>query len=213
PPHHPPAPRPPPAGPQPARGAPPPPPARPVVPRQAPPGPPPSAPPHPPGPIPPAAGHQPAVGGQRHAPDRAGVPLRCPQRPAVRHPPQPYLPGRRPRGQHRAIATQRDRNGEIERFRQHGVGEVGVYEAGVLGLHLRQVGLANRQVGQVQPAQVAAQQPQQVDRIPRSIALLRRRPLPPAVQEPQQPLLRSDRAHFRREPLLQRLPDQPLLAP
>ena len=140
-------------------------------------------------PVPAAAGQQPAVGGERHAPDRAGVALHRPQRRAVRHPPQPHLPGRRPRRQQRAVPAQRDRAGEIERFGQHGLGEVGVHQAGVLGIHLRQVGLPNRQAREVQPAQVAPQQPQQVDHVARPIALLRRAAAAPAVQQRQQPLL------------------------
>ena len=81
--------------------------------------------------------------------------------------------------------------GEVERLGQHRLGEVGVRQAGVLRLHLLQVGLPDRQPREVQPAQVAPQQPQQVDHVARPIALLRRRPTAPAVEQRQQPLLCS----------------------
>ena len=49
------------------------------------------------------------------------------------------------------------------------LGEVGAHQAGILRLDLLQVGLPDRETGEVQPPPVAAQQPQKVDHVPRSI--------------------------------------------
>jgi hypothetical protein len=96
---------------------------------------------------------------------------------------------------------------------QHRVGQLGVHEAGVLRIHLRQVGLPDRQTRQVKTAQLSAQQAQQVDHIARSIPLLTAWLLAPALQQQQQPFLQPIRiANGTCQSLQQRPGDQLLLA-
>ena len=61
---------------------------------------------------------------------------------------------------------------EIKRLRQRGLDEVGIHEAGVLGIHLRQVTLPNGELRKVLSAQVTPQSAQQVDNIARTVTLL-----------------------------------------
>ncbi len=74
---------------------------------------------------------------------------------------------------------------------------MGPGQAGVLRLNLRQVGLPNRQASEVQTAQVATQQPQQVDRAARPIALFPMRAIAPTFEQRQQHLLRTSIPMFR----------------
>jgi len=80
----------------------------------------------------------------------------------------------------------------MECVSQDRVGQVGVHETGVLGIHLGQVGLPDRQTRQIEVAQVSAQQAQQVNDVARSIPLRTARLLAPALQQ-QQPFLQPIR--------------------
>ena len=66
-------------------------------------------------------------------------------------------------------------------------------------------------MGQVQPAQIAPQQPQQVDDVTGPVALLGRRPSAPGGEQRQQPLLPFNFGVLRVEQPQDRPADQPLL--
>ena len=110
--------------------------------------------------------------------------LHRPQQGSVCQVPQAYLAGRSPDSQQFAIPIQCDRARVIERLCQHAIDEVRINKPCVLRIHLRQVGVPNRQARQVETTQIAAQQPQQVYHVSRSACLLVGGPSAPVVEQP-----------------------------
>ena len=116
-----------------------------------------------------------------------------------------------PDREQRGVATQGNRAGEIEGFSQDRLHQVGIHEPCILGIHLRQVGLPNCQPREVEAAQVAPKQSQQIHKVARCVALLRWRSTAAAVQQRQEPLRCFILSALLGQLLQDRSADQPFL--
>ena len=140
------------------------------------------------------------------------MPARRQQWHAVGGAPHAHLAAQCTSRDERPIRTERNRIDGVERTRQDRPIEYRACQARVLRLHLLEVGLADKQIGEVQSLQVRSQQPEDIDRVSRAVALLRLWPIAPAFEQRQQPLLRTGTATFRLHSLEHRLADQTLLS-